>query len=185
VKSPFTYQKIKLVVLSFIILAAVFFSPSVDPSHKSVIDALAPFEILADGFRDPMGVVIGSDGTIYVSDRKAGEVLEITTEEVYPVVTGLKRPVGLVFDPEGLLLIVEEKGGRLLRLEEDGYLSVLAKGIKKPQWVTVGEDKSIYISAKGLKRDRDRDSEEDEDIVIGLPCRSQCCVPVRGPNSFG
>jgi hypothetical protein len=82
VKNPITYQRIKLTLLSFIFLAAVFFPPSVDPSHKSVIDALAPFEIVADGFRGPMGVVVDDEGVVYVSDRKAGKVFEIKGGEV-------------------------------------------------------------------------------------------------------
>ncbi len=77
-----TFQRIKPVVLSFIILAAVLFPISVDPSHKSVIDALAPFEVVADGFREPMGVVVDERGVIFVSDRKRGKVFEIMNGKV-------------------------------------------------------------------------------------------------------
>jgi len=154
VKNPFTYQRIRLVVLSFIFLAAVFSPQSVDPSHKSVIDALAPFEIVADGFREPMGVVVDEEGVVYLSDRKRGKVFEVTNGEVETLVRYLKRPVGLAFDSEGHLLIVEEDEGRLLRLDADGNLTVVAEGMKEPRWVVVAEDGTIYISAEGLRSKR-------------------------------
>ncbi len=149
-----TYQRIKIVVLSFIILAAVLFPISVDSSHKSVIDALAPFEVVADRFREPMGVVVDEDGVVYVSDRKAGMIFEITDGKVEPLVRGLDHPVGLAFDSEGRLLIIEQDEGRLLRIEDDGNLTVVTEGMKDPRWVAVGEDGTIYISAEGLKSKR-------------------------------
>ena len=120
-KNPITYQRIKLALLSFIFLATVFFPPSVDPSHKLVIDALAPFEIVADGFREPMGVVVDKN-VVYVSDRKVGKVYEITNGKVETLVSGLDRPVGLAFDSYGYLLIVEEDEGRILQLKIRGQI---------------------------------------------------------------
>jgi len=163
VKNPFTYQRIKPVVLSFIILAVVFSPPSVDPSHKSVIDALAPFEIVADGFREPMDVVTDEQGVFFVSDRKAGKVFEITDGNVETLVGHLKRPVGLAFDPEGRLLIVEGGRGRLLRLEADESLTVVVDGMNDPRWLAVAEDGTVYISAKGIKEKKDRDRNKDDD----------------------
>ena len=112
---------------------------------------------MAAGFKEPMGVVVVEDGVVYVSDRKAGKVFEITDGKVETLVRPLEDPVGLAFDSEWRLLIVEEDEGRLLRLEDDGKLTVLAERMKDPRWVTVAEDGTIYLSAEGLKEKRDRD----------------------------
>ncbi|MBI3000281.1 MAG: hypothetical protein HYY46_17795, partial [Deltaproteobacteria bacterium] len=127
------------------------------------IDALAPVEIVADGFKEPTGVAVDSSGAVFVSDRKAGEALRITGSEVVPFVTDLKRPVGLGFDAAGRLLIAEEGAGRLLRLESNGTLAVLAQEMKKPRWIAVAEDGVIYITAQGLKSAKDKDDEEDDE----------------------
>ncbi len=150
-KNIFTYQRIKLTLLSSIFLTTLFLPPLVDPSHKSVIDALAPFDIVADGFREPMDVVVDDEEMVYLSDRKTGKVFEIKNRKVETLVKYLEDPLGLALDSEGRLLIVEEDEGRLLRLEEDRSLTVVVRGMKNPRWVTVAGDGSIYISAEGLK----------------------------------
>ena len=132
---------------------------------RSRVDALAPVEVVAGSFRQPMGVAIASSGTVVVSDRKAGVVYEIGAGGVHPLLTGLERPVGLAFDGAGRLLMVEERAGRLLALD-GGAVTVLAQGMKNPRWVAVGDDGTIYLSAQGLRserRHRAHHSEDDED----------------------
>ncbi|MBI2538796.1 MAG: hypothetical protein HYW04_03240, partial [Deltaproteobacteria bacterium] len=148
-----------------ILLAAFYFLAPIssEPSSVTEIDALAPVEIVADGFKEPTGVAVDSSGAVFVSDRKAGEALKITGGQVVPFITDLKRPVGLAFDDQGRLLIVEEQSGRLLRREAAGSLTVLAEGMKKPRWLAVAEDGVIYITAQGLKSAEDKDDEEDDE----------------------
>ena len=161
--------KIALSSISFI--SALFLSSSIDSADLSDIDALAPFEVVAEGFREPMGVVVDESGAIFVSDRKAGKVLKITEGTKQPIITGLKRPVGLAFDTDGRLLVVEEKTGFLLRLETDGRLTILAEGMRKPRWMAVARDGTVYISAQGIKQKKDRDRDmnraDDDEKVHG------------------
>ncbi|MBI3060932.1 MAG: hypothetical protein HYY83_02970, partial [Deltaproteobacteria bacterium] len=166
-----------------ILLAAFYFLAPIssEPSSVTEIDALAPVEIVADGFKEPTGVAVDSSGAVFVSDRKAGEALKITGGQVVPFITDLKRPVGLAFDDQGRLLIVEEQSGRLLRREAAGSLTVLAEGMKKPRWLAVAEDGVIYITAQGSKDvrgegvrgeesddDGDEDGEEDGEVILRL-----------------
>jgi len=146
-----------------------------EPSNSSGVDALAPVELVAEEFEEPTGVAVDQSGAIFVSDRKAGELFKINGE-AQSVIASLKRPAGLAFDGEGKLLIVEEKTGKLLRLESNGNLTTLAQGMKRPRWVAVAEDGTVYLSAKGLKsqkdKDDDGDDEEEGEVILRLTLHS-------------
>lgn len=158
-------RSVPFLLLLFILLSSLYLALPLfsGPSDLAEIDALAPVEVIVEGLREPTGVAVDRNGVIFVSDRKAGEIFKIDGGEAEPVVSDLKRPVGLGFDPEGRLLIVEEGKGRLLRLEENGGLTPLAQGMKRPRWVTVAENETIYVSAKGLRSDKDRRDDDDEE----------------------
>src|SRR2546427_10607954 len=82
------------------------------------ITALAPFEVFADGFRDPRGIALDASGNVFVADREAGTVTRIALNHARTVVaSGLQRPIGLAFDIAGRLLIAEEKAGRVVRVD--------------------------------------------------------------------
>ncbi|MEK6600297.1 MAG: hypothetical protein AABZ09_00305, partial [Candidatus Binatota bacterium] len=70
-----------------ILFSALYFllpisSESSDPVE---IDALAPVEVLAESFKEPVGVVVDPSGAVFVSDRKAGEVFKVVAGEAHPV----------------------------------------------------------------------------------------------------
>src|SRR2546425_23055 len=148
-----------LLLLSALALVLPSSSHSADPLR---IDALAPMEVVAEGFQEPMGVIGAAGGAILVSDRKAGRVFSVTAEDKQPLVSGLKRPVGLSLDAEGRLLIVEEATGRLLRLEPGGALTVVARGMTKPRWLAVAADGTFYLSARGIKSESDAVRKDDD-----------------------
>ncbi len=152
---------------------------SSEPSDHSRIDALAPVEVLTEGFKEPTGVAVDQTGAIFVSDRQSGDIFRIVGRDVRLLVRDLRRPVGLAFDREGRLLIVEEKRGVLLRSESDGRLAVLAQGMKKPRWVAVAEDGAIYVSAQRLRGDREGDDdegEEDGEVILRLTTGGQLSI---------
>ena len=152
-----------LLPLLILISALYFLLPiSSESSDPSEIDALAPVEVIAEGLSEPTGVVADQNGAVFVSDRKTGEVFKITGD-IHPIVNNLKRPTGLALDTSGRLLIVEEQTGRLLRVESNGSLAVVAEGMKKPRWVAVAEDGTLYVSAKGLKTTGDGDDDNEEE----------------------
>ena len=138
---------VPFLLLFFLLIPALYFQLplSSGSSDLSEIDALAAVEVVANGFKEPAGIVVDPSGALFVSDRKSGEVLKITAGEAHPSITHLKRPVGLAFVLQGRLLVVEEKTGRLLRLETNGSQTALAQGMKRPRWVSMAEDGSVYI----------------------------------------
>ena len=136
--------------------------------------ALAPIETYADGFRELRGIALDAEGAVHVADREAGTVTRILPDRSHRVVArSLERPVGLVFDHQARLVIAEERGGRVVRVEPGGTQTVLVSGIKQPRWLAVGDDGTLYVSARGLTRDvdpePDDESAEPETILTLAP----------------
>lgn len=96
---------------------------------------------------DPMGITLGPDGAVYLSDRGRGNrgrvIWRIDEDGVVHHVAGsgrmgraregepaadadLTAPEGLAFGPEGRLHFVDNRSNRVLRIEKDGTLSVVA-----------------------------------------------------------
>ncbi len=170
----------------FILLPiAYFLLPfSSEPSDDPRIDALAPVEVVAEGFREPTGVAVDQSGAIFVSDRDSGDIFKIVGSDIRLLVQDLRKPVGLSFNGQGRLLIVEEARGRLLRLESDSKLTVLAQRMKKPRWLTVAEDGTVYISAQGLRRDGEGDDdggeEEHGEVILRLSPLGELSIWIEG-----
>jgi sugar lactone lactonase YvrE len=119
--------------------------------------SLPAVEVVAGGLADPVGVAVGRDGSIAVSDRKTGEIVQIDPSGNRTVLaTGLDGPAGLAFDAQGGLLIVEERGRRVLRRDPSGALDVLASGIAGPRWIASAPDGTIYVTARLLPDSRRR-----------------------------
>ncbi|MDA1183270.1 MAG: hypothetical protein O2930_01330 [Acidobacteria bacterium] len=118
-------------------------------------------EVVAGGFGDPVGVAVAHDGSVVVSDRKTGEIVQIAPMGARTVlVAGLEGPAGVAFDPQGGLLIVEERGRRVLRRDPSGSLDVLAFGITGARWIASAPDGTIYVTAKRLADLRKLDSKK-------------------------
>jgi sugar lactone lactonase YvrE len=95
---------LRSLVLALFVL--VFAGSALAPPQS--ITALAPFEIVADGFASLRGIVADEDGRIYVADRQAGTVTRIGPDGARVVARRLQRPVGLAVDAHGQLLVAEE-----------------------------------------------------------------------------
>ncbi|MBI4886903.1 MAG: hypothetical protein HY824_07415 [Acidobacteria bacterium] len=123
--------------------------------------------MLAQGFDDPFGVAVDDQGSIVVSDRKAGTITQIARDGTRSVlVDGLEGPAGIAFDVDGGLLIAEERGRRILKRSLSGSLAVVTSGIVSPRWIIVGAGGAVYVSAKQevpVVRGRAGLDEEDDD----------------------
>ena len=120
-------------------------------------------EVVAGGFKDPVGVAVDGDGSIVVSDRKADTITRIAPDGRRTVlVRGLEGPAGVAFDPDGGLLIVEERGRRVLRRDPSGSLAVVVSGVVGPRWIAAAPDGTVYLSAKRLVRVGKRGTKNDD-----------------------
>jgi hypothetical protein len=128
--------------------------------------------VWARGFLQPRGVVVDSGGAVYVSDRAAGTITRVATDQSTTVLMrGLERPVGLAFDLEGRLLVAEERAGRITRREADGSRTTLVSGVKQPRWLDVGEDATVFVAARRLTRGTDPEPDDESvepEVILAL-----------------
>ena len=120
------------------------------PASSPSITALAPFEIVADGFASLRGLAIDADDRVYVADREAGTVTRLHAGVSRILARRLERPVGVTLDGQGRVLVAEERGGRVIRLDPGGPTPIV-QGIKQPRWLA-SDGGTLYISARRLSR---------------------------------
>src|SRR5262245_23492465 len=161
---------------------AIGLSPAHGLAYQRPITALAPVEVVADGFADARGVAVDGDGNVFVADRAAGTVIRIAPDgKRSRVARSLRKPVGLAFDATGRLLVAEEHGGRVLRVDTDGVLRVVVSRLEHPRWLATDEGGTIYVSASGRKNQKaDDDSDDENDVVMAVSATGVASVFVQG-----
>ncbi len=144
------------------------------------LTALAPVEVVADGFRDLRGLVVDARGNVVVADRDTGTLTRLGPNGARAVVaTGLERPIGLAVDPTGLLLVAEEKAGRVVRVEATGRRTPVLVGVKQPRWLAVRDDGTVFVSARRLTRDRDAEPDDESaepEVILAFSPAGQLTV---------
>lgn len=123
---------------------------------------LAPVEVVLEGLQDPAFLAIDANNIVFISEERAGRVLQIFPDgHVRLVIDHLKKPQGLAVDDNGTLYIAaeESKGTKtkgLVLKWKGGSLQVLASGLKKPTGLTVDETGTLYVVAEGEDETRRR-----------------------------
>jgi sugar lactone lactonase YvrE len=136
------------------------------PGHS--VRALAPLEVLADGFDEPSAIAVDSDDNVFVADRARGTVIRVRPDGSRTVVARqLKRPSGVAIDAEARVVVTEEGTGRLLRLG-DGAPVVLASGLARPGAIAVGDNGAVYVVARAVSEEKDDDAGGDADRIVAV-----------------
>lgn len=66
-----------------------------------------PYQRIACGLANPIGVAFGKAGDLLVTDCADGVVLQIVDGEARPVICGLKNPHGVAVDADGHVIVAD------------------------------------------------------------------------------
>ena len=113
---------------------------------------------LASGVGAPLGLALGSDGSVFVSEVASGQLsrFDPTTGKSTVVAKGLDRPQGIAMSASGEVLVVEVGAQRLVSVRpSDGQKSLIARDLPiglpgvalTTVGVTAGRDGAIYVTS--------------------------------------
>ncbi len=93
------------------------------------------------------GIAAGPANNVYVT-TSAGEVVlyNFSTREAQTLANELNELYSLAPTQDGAVVVAEGGEGRLLKVTADGNVTVLARGLGRPNGVVVADDGSCYVS---------------------------------------
>jgi sugar lactone lactonase YvrE len=121
---------------------------SEESADVSRIDGAGTVTVYATGFDGCFGLLFAADGTLYVSNVRAGRVQAVPPGggAAVTVAAGLATPMHMALAADGAILVTEFGGGRLSRVDGSGAVTTVAAGLDSPVGVAIGRDGNAYVS---------------------------------------
>ena len=105
-------------------------------------------------FNSPVGIAVGNDGYIYVTDLGNHRIQKFTSSGTY--VTGwgsygtgggqFNYPYSIAIGANGYIYVADSLNNRIQMFTTDGYYAGQWSGVNRPYGVTVGNDGYVYVS---------------------------------------
>lgn len=102
---------------------------------------------VASGLLSPMGIALGPDGKIYITEYGGGKITRMDKDgsnlEVFA--TGFTGPVGIVFDSDGNLLVSEHGGRKIKKISPTGTVTTVSTFSENLTGITLDSSGRIYV----------------------------------------
>lgn len=155
----------KLTLVALFLLFSLLGPPAAHAPDPP-LQALAPFEIVAEDVRSPRYLAVDLKDRLLVSEAHPGQILQIALDRrVTVLIDDLKDPEGLVVDPSGALFVAADRQrgsegrdqhGVILRRDPlTGALAVVANDFKSPRGLARDADGMLLLAAQGRRGERD------------------------------
>ncbi len=96
-------------------------------------------------------IAVNKNGTLFVTDMYTHKIHKIKNGIVSTYITRIKYPNGIVTRYPGELFVVQFKGGKLYKIDRQGRINVVARGIHSGDGLGFGP-KNRYIYASSWKK---------------------------------
>lgn len=169
----------------------------------SALNTLAGAATTADAlrFKDPYGVAVAPDGSVYVSDGGSGAVWQIAGDEsVKQVAANLDVPSAIALAPDGTLVVAETGSHTITRIDPKSGQSRIVAGVRgrsgfkdgdgetalfnAPVGVAVGADGTIFVADTYNDRIRAIDAEARVRTIAGGDEPGMVDAPVGADARF-
>jgi len=150
-------------------------APPPTPSAPATPQALLPnatVRVIATNFSAPAGLAFDKQGTLYIANFLSNTIDRISadgTRSQFSSGINLKGPIGLAVDDANNVYVANYLGGYITKINPAGISSIIANGFKKPYYLTLDKDGSLFCS-----------QQEDNSIVrITLPKAAAIPTAIR------
>jgi len=128
-------------------------------------------DIIMTGLHRPDGLLLSWPFLYATEEVQNGRILRLNLEtHAHRVVTRLNKAEGIQHNVHGDLVIAEDRksDGRVVLLSNDGKVTPIAKGLKGPEGLAVGNDDRIYVAETHTGRVLEVSSEANTALIDGL-----------------
>ncbi|MBY0357687.1 MAG: tetratricopeptide repeat protein [Candidatus Obscuribacterales bacterium] len=126
-------------------------------------------QTIASGFSAPSGLAFDRNGNLYIANYMTNSIERVGADGVRKIFSSgvnLRGPIGLVADENNNLYVANYNSGTVIKINPAGISAIVARGFRKPYYLTLGREGSLYVS-----------QQEDNSVVrIVLP---NTAAPVR------
>ncbi len=120
-----------LAAVAFRLLLAVLLFPAV--LSAAPIKSPYPMEVVAQGLREPRGLLFHPDGSLLIAEQAGNTLARIAPDGTLTrIASGLSWPHDIARDTAGVLYVADTGKGRVARVSPDGVVSTYVAGLTAP-----------------------------------------------------
>ena len=119
--------------------------------RSKVTDANKSKTVLMDNFSTPAGVVVDSEGNMFVACYSENSIIKVDEKKVRSTFVKdylLEGPVGLAIDDYDNIYVANYDGNNVLKISKNGSVSIFMEKVSHPYFLYIKND-ILYISEQG------------------------------------
>jgi sugar lactone lactonase YvrE len=103
--------------------------------------------VIASGMSSTMGIVLGPDDKLYVSDYSGNKIIKMDKDgsNLTTLTTNIFQPVGITFDKSGNLIVAEHNRGKITKVDASGSTTLIKDGLGYVTGVAVDSNDKIFV----------------------------------------